>query len=645
MKKNLFSKIESLKKPEFTGISGHFHLNFADKNKVKYSRLLSFFILILSFFFAGCMKDLQTITTTTTGTTTAVAESDYCSTVTTYTTATALSGTAQFYYRNTDINLGLSGAPIAAAIKYAEVRAVNSSGATVQCGTTAADGSITMNLPRIAGTYTIYVYSRSDTSQVKASILEDPSGNSPYSISGTVTITSASTTANLGTISAYARQSESTKIEGGAFNILYNIWNANNYLRANSGNASFVAPKVTVYWKAGVNPYSYFGYPTKLISFYQSGQRKLYILGGYNGNVKTMDTDHFDDSVILHEYGHFLEDVYAISESPGGSHSGTATIDPRLAWSEGWANFFQAAVLGDQYYIDTEGYSNDPGETGESGQIIIKFDLKQSGATSTYDPVTAANEGVFREVSISRALLKTISPTTDTYGGGINFEKVWRVFSSTTSGFASTSVIFRNIGAFFSYLAPIISSEQPGNVANWNNVRSNEQQPTANIEYANPITSNAVCATYPKNISPVMDFNGGDGDTRDDIMNRLKSNDYYTFYHDGSNQSIKLTYAQVSGSTIDLDLVVYNKSYNEYEDSYEKYYGNSNSTIAVRSRRANPTLETGTEIVSLSGLSAGYYLVNVKANSYNKTAAQMNGQAEYSLKLVKSVETFLCPAN
>jgi hypothetical protein len=603
-----------------------------------------FTVIFLSLFFLGCVKGLETAVPTTAGVTVATSESEYCSTVTTYATATTVTGSAQFYYRALNTTTGLTGSPVAEVIKFAEVRAVNSSGTTVQCGTTAIDGSINLNLPRIAGTYTIYVYSRSLNNSVKVSVLEDPASNAPYSISGTVTITSASVTESLGTLYAYARTAESAKIEGGAFNIHYNIWNANQYLRANSGNTSFVAPKVTVYWKAGFNPYSYFGSPTSLISFYQSGQRKLYILGGYNGNVKTVDTDHFDNSIILHEYGHFLEDVYAISESPGGSHSGAATIDPRLAWSEGWANFFQAAVLGSQFYIDTQGFSSDPSETGESGTILIKFDLKQNGATSTYDPVTTLNEGVFREVSISRALLKTISPTTDTYGAGISFEKLWRVFSSTTAGFANTGLNFRNISGFFSYLSPIISAESPGNVANWTSVRSNEQQAIANIEYANPVTSAATCSAYPKNMSPIADFNSGDGNVVNDIQNRLRSNDYFDFYHDGSNQSVKLIYNQVTGVTIDLDLVVYRKDYIEYEDSYENYYGNTNPTIAVRSRRI-PALDSGTEIVSFNGLAAGNYLVNVKANSYNKLSAQMNGQAEYSLKLVKSTETFLCPTN
>lgn len=650
--KIIISIFESSKFPYFSMLSGHFVTNYSDKLNVKSN---IFVLLISSFFFVSCAKELQTLTVTTTNGVTAATESSYCSSVTTYTTATAVSGVAQFYYRATDVSIGLTGSPVAAAIKYAEIRVTNSTGATVQCGTTGANGEISLNIPRIAGTYTITVYSRSDNSHVKVSVLEDTSGNAPYSINGNVTITAASTTANVGTISAYARQSESAKIEGGAFNIHYNIWHANEYLRSNSGNAAFVAPKVTVYWKAGFNPYSYFGDPGNAISFYQSGQRKLYILGGSAGNVKTVDTDHFDDSIILHEYGHFLEDVYAISESPGGSHSGTATIDPRLAWSEGWANFFQAAVLSDQYYIDTEGFSNDPGETGESGRVMISFDLKESGATASRDAVTMTNEGIFREVAISRALLKAISPTSDTYGVGLPFENLWRVFSSTTSGFANTGLFFRNVGAFFSYLDPIVSSEHAANVANWSNMRSNEKQPIANIEYANPITSAASCVAYPRTISPVVDFtatygiidtdNNGVGDFTLDQPHLLRSSDYFSFYHDGSNQSVKLLYSQAVAPTVDLDLVVYSRDYIEYPDYKEKYYGQSNSTIAVRSSRVNPTFETGSEIVSMNGLAAGYYLVQVKANSYKKIAAQMGGQATYSLKLVKSSETFLCPAN
>jgi hypothetical protein len=71
-----------------------------------------------------------------------------------------------------------------------------------------------------------------------------------------------------------------------------------------------------------------------------------------NGD-RSRDSDEFDDHVILHEYAHFLMAAHSRESSPGGDHSGQERLDPRLAWSEGWANFFAAAVLDDPRYLDT----------------------------------------------------------------------------------------------------------------------------------------------------------------------------------------------------------------------------------------------------------------------------------------------------
>jgi len=64
------------------------------------------------------------------------------------------------------------------------------------------------------------------------------------------------------------------------------------------------------------------------------------------------DDDGFDDTVMLHELGHYVEDVEGRTDSPGGSHDGTPT-DPRLAWSEGWATYWALAVRDQPIYMDT----------------------------------------------------------------------------------------------------------------------------------------------------------------------------------------------------------------------------------------------------------------------------------------------------
>jgi hypothetical protein len=68
------------------------------------------------------------------------------------------------------------------------------------------------------------------------------------------------------------------------------------------------------------------------------------------------DPDEFDDSVLLHELGHYMLSVFSLDHSPGGEHIITCgsnqNLDPRLAYSEGWANAFAQIVRGEPVYRD-----------------------------------------------------------------------------------------------------------------------------------------------------------------------------------------------------------------------------------------------------------------------------------------------------
>jgi len=79
-------------------------------------------------------------------------------------------------------------------------------------------------------------------------------------------------------------------------------------------------------------------------TYYSNGT--IFMLGSAS------DDDGYDDTVILHEIGHFVEDRFSRSDSPGGAHDGSPT-DPNLAWSEGWATYFAMALRGAPYYMDT----------------------------------------------------------------------------------------------------------------------------------------------------------------------------------------------------------------------------------------------------------------------------------------------------
>ena len=94
-------------------------------------------------------------------------------------------------------------------------------------------------------------------------------------------------------------------------------------------------------------------------SFFDSGAQALTLLGGAAGSLDTSDTDYFDDGVIAHEYGHFIEFTMAATRNRGGPHSGEA-LEPPFAWGEGAATGWGCLLRADPTYIDTVRTSSFP---------------------------------------------------------------------------------------------------------------------------------------------------------------------------------------------------------------------------------------------------------------------------------------------
>jgi hypothetical protein len=577
----------------------------------------------------------------------------------------------KFHYRKLDFNpsafdngLGeLTTTAEAIPVSFAEFHIYNSSGTRIQQGETTTDGNAIFNIPKTTGNYTLKVYSRALNNYLKISVLEDIYANTPYSISKSFTISSADISAgtlDLSSSPLYAQADEniSARIEGAAFNVMFQVLIANEFIRRNIGkngdtpgvpstdpNKWWVASKVSVYWKAGFNPYTYFNYSAPL-SFYVPGDRKLYLLGGSNGDVSSADTDHFDDSIILHEYAHFLEDVYGSSQSPGGSHNGDFVIDPRLAWSEGWANFFQSAVLTGadaydnsasenrlptnkrfQYYVDT--YGN---KSGGSYGIGIAFDLAAVGSDlSEPDSVgtdTIAETGIFREVSVSRTLYKSTRNTSSNYatskpGGGVSFATIWKTFSGEdTLGHTSLNPVEYSLRKTSVY--PIANAglfnwllEKNGvNNTEWTNILDEENQRKLTSDYGYNLNNGSCSYTFTKGI--VEQYMSSESVPR---SNQQINNDFYLYYHDGSSSTLSMSYT----GSLNLDLILYSKEYVYFEDSYW-YAGQSSKYIARQSRNVS-----GSESVNLSGLAKGFYILNVKINAYNKTTSSLNNSTTYRL--------------
>ena len=165
-------------------------------------------------------------------------------------------------------------------------------------------------------------------------------------------------------------------------------------------------------------------------SFYIFDLDSLFIVGDASD-----DTDEFDDHIVGHEWGHFLDDVLFRSDSSGGTHFLGDRLDSRVAWGEGWASALAAIFLNDPVYCDT-------GEPGTSDGFAIDAESGFFGGQGWFDEV-----GIIRFVY---DLWDTTSEGTDT--GSVGFQAIYNVMT----GGQRTTPAWANIFTFAVELKAIV---------------------------------------------------------------------------------------------------------------------------------------------------------------------------------------------
>lgn len=184
-------------------------------------------------------------------------------------------------------------------------------------------------------------------------VLDNTAGNQPYAIAREVDLRDPRQPVAL----------VDTSSVSGAFNILEMLQRANELVA--TADAVLVPPPVTIYWsEKNTNRLGNIRDGLVGTTFFDLASKTAYVLGD-----RGSDSDEFDDSVILHEYAHMLSANSSRDDSPGGGHGLGDLLDPRVAWSEGWADFFSAAVLGSPIYRDSK---------GPSGGIGVRYDLEDN---------------------------------------------------------------------------------------------------------------------------------------------------------------------------------------------------------------------------------------------------------------------------
>lgn len=170
-------------------------------------------------------------------------------------------------------------------------------------------------------------------------------------------------------------------------------------------------------------------------SFYMG--EAIYLLGEAN-----VDTDEYDRHVILHEWTHYLEDLFARSDTLGGEHGYGDRLDFRVALSEGLANAFAAMMLDDSIYRDAGGFRQASGFT---------YDLRNT---------THINPGWFNEASIESVLFNYY--LSDANKPAADFRYLFHPFISkeyrNTEALTSIYLFSEQLRTFYPETAPLLEN-------------------------------------------------------------------------------------------------------------------------------------------------------------------------------------------
>jgi hypothetical protein len=287
-------------------------------------------------------------------------------------------------------------------------------------------------------------------------VLNNANSNALYVLDSTTFCTdSATITRNLTAESGwpdFGGNSYSGTRASAPFAILDSIYRAVQFLRANGGEGLDLSA-LSVYWSPENRSSNNWNPATGAIL---TGTQFLntpidgfppgiYVLG-----QEAVDTDEFDQHVVVHEFQHFVEDAISRTESPAGPHSINERLDMRLAFSEGFANAFSAMVLDDPIYRDSYG-------TRQGEVFAVDFE------SNTYNPAGWFNEGTVQ--SVIWDLYDAAADAQDAVSLGFTpmldaFTDELRNGSALTSLYAFVAALKQDVGAPVGAIDTLVQARQ-----------------------------------------------------------------------------------------------------------------------------------------------------------------------------------------
>jgi hypothetical protein len=352
----------------------------------------------------------------------------------------------------------------------------------------------------------------------------------------------------------------------GAFNILEMIQRGNDTLR--SADFNIVPPAVNIFWstrnrKGGGN----INIAQGLVgtTFFNIANSTAYVLGDRNDHGSESDSDEFDDAVIVHEYAHMLAAKFSRDDSPGGQHMLGDMLDPRLSWSEGWANFFSSVVRNDAIWRDSY---------GANGSSVLRYDLE--------DNVPPADKpGYWSEASVDTILWDLYDDRMDIADDAqYPFSQIWAAFTDLRN----------DRYVYLPYFLEHFLARNPGAADAVRNIvqsRSIDFQPNVRPSVAYPFPT-------PMNASSVSGFVDSLTTKRNNLVT---SSHFYSFT------------TTPGAATIRLDITGLGPGDNSNANDLDLFLMDVNGHVLDRSDRG---LNRDGELIALK-LPAGTYVVEIRS--------------------------------
>ncbi len=189
----------------------------------------------------------------------------------------------------------------------------------------------------------------------------------------------------------------------------------------------------------------------------------LFLLGDAVGRFPEtvqVDTDEFDRGVVMHEWGHFFEDELSRSDNIGGPHRIPGTVEPRVAFGEGWGYAIGAIAAGDPISCD----SGDPDSTG--------------GGIDLENNIGYGQLGFFNEMSVAMILYDLYDSDIDGVDDqSVGFEAIYNTM--TMDGAHKDTEAFTTIFSFATELQAILTD--PGQRAFVDSLLNRENIDTSSL--------------------------------------------------------------------------------------------------------------------------------------------------------------------